>query len=115
MAPAAAGKETTAAMLRHGSKLVSYAYFFSAWGDRMWEFSGVLFVLELFSDTLLPSSLFGFIEVLVGILTSSRIGNYIDTHDRLKVMRESVTTACNTPAILVVESPECVKVRSMAY
>ena len=90
MAPAAAGKETTAAMLRHGSKLVSYAYFFSAWGDRMWEFSGVLFVLELFSDTLLPSSLFGFIEVLVGILTSSRIGNYIDTHDRLKVMRESV-------------------------
>lgn len=76
--------------LLEGANLVSTAYFFSAWGDRMWEFASVLLVLDIFGDTLLPSSLFGFVEALVSIVAGSFVGTYIDTNDRLVVMRTSV-------------------------
>ena len=66
-----------------GAELVSIAYFFSAWGDRAWEFASFMFILEVFPSTLLPASFFGFMEVFAGILTGSRIGQFVDNHDRL--------------------------------
>ena len=73
-----------------GAELVSIAYFFSAWGDRAWEFASFMFILEVFPSTLLPASFFGFMEVFAGILTGSRIGQFVDNHDRLVSMRTSV-------------------------
>ena len=66
------------------------SYFFAAWGDRMWEFAAILFLLDIFPSTLLPSSLFGFFESLAGILGGPRVGAYIDQNDRLKVIQTSI-------------------------
>ena len=75
---------------KDGAELVSIAYFFSAWGDRAWEFASFMFILEVFPSTLMPASFFGFMEVFAGILTGSRIGRFVDNHDRLMSMRTSV-------------------------
>jgi solute carrier family 40 (iron-regulated transporter), member 1 len=72
------------------SVLMCCVYFFAAWGDRMWEFSSVVFLLNLFPDTLLPPSLFGLIETIAGILGSSSIGAFIDRSNRLTAVRASI-------------------------
>jgi iron-regulated transporter 1 len=66
------------------------SYFFAAWGDRMWEFASVVFLLNLFPDTLLPPSLLGFTETSGGILGGPSIGSFIDRSNRLLVIRISV-------------------------
>jgi len=66
------------------------SYFFAAWGDRMWEFAAIIFLMDLFPDTLLPSSLLGFAETAAGIVGSTAIGAYIDRTNRLTVVRLSV-------------------------
>jgi iron-regulated transporter 1 len=66
------------------------SYFFAAWGDRMWEFASVVFLLDLFPNTLLPSSLLGFIETAAAIICSTSIGIFIDRTNRLTVIRTSV-------------------------
>jgi iron-regulated transporter 1 len=66
------------------------SYFFAAWGDRMWEFAAIIFLLDLFPGTLLPSSLLGLAETGAGILGSTVIGAYIDRTNRLTVVRQSV-------------------------
>jgi iron-regulated transporter 1 len=65
-------------------------YFFAAWGDRMWEFAAIIFLLDIFPGTLLPSSLFGFFETVAGIASGAHVGHYIDANDRLKVVRTSI-------------------------
>ena len=72
------------------SFLMCFVYFFAAWGDRMWEFSSVVFMLNLFPNTLLPPSLFGLLETIAGILGSSAIGRFIDSSDRLTAVRTSI-------------------------
>ena len=84
----ATDKESPPAMAR----FLYTSYFFAAWGDRMWEFAAIIFLLEIFPDTLFPSSVFGFCEALCGITAGPRVGKFIDGHDRLKVIRTSVVT-----------------------
>eukprot|EP00455_Lapot_gusevi_P007360 TRINITY_DN13149_c0_g1_i2.p1 TRINITY_DN13149_c0_g1~~TRINITY_DN13149_c0_g1_i2.p1 ORF type:complete len:461 (+),score=65.56 TRINITY_DN13149_c0_g1_i2:53-1435(+) len=66
------------------------SYFLAAWGDRMWEFASVVFLLDIFPDTLFPASLFGLIETLAGILAGTPIGRFIDQTNRLTAVRLSV-------------------------
>jgi hypothetical protein len=70
--------------------LLCYSYALAAWGDRMWEFASILFVTDMFPTTLFPPSLFGFMEVLAGILAGPRIGSFIDNNDRLDAILVSV-------------------------
>jgi iron-regulated transporter 1 len=81
--------ETSAAFPTEVSFLYA-SYFFAAWGDRMWEFAAIVFLLEIFPDTLFPASLFGFAECLAGIIMGPQNGAYIDTTDRLRVLRTSI-------------------------
>jgi iron-regulated transporter 1 len=81
-----------------------FSYFFAAFGDRMWEFASVVFLLDLFPDTLLPPSLLGLIENSVGILLSGKVGAFIDTNNRLITIRYSIlgqNLACFTASLLL--------------
>ncbi|ORX92577.1 hypothetical protein K493DRAFT_225311, partial [Basidiobolus meristosporus CBS 931.73] len=62
----------------------------SVWGDRLYEFASFLFIMEVFQDTLLPSSLFGFLMTFSAIVAGGAIGNWVDRSDRLKVVRTSI-------------------------
>lgn len=69
---------------------LSFVYFFAAWGDRMWEFAVIVFLLEVFPGTLLPPSLFGLFENVAGIALGTSVGGFIDRTERLKSMRISI-------------------------
>lgn len=70
--------------------LLYSSYFFAAWGDRMWEFAAIIFLMQIFPTSLFPSSLFGFCENVAGIALGGTVGRYIDSTDRLTVMRTSI-------------------------
>ncbi len=65
-------------------------YFFCSFGDRTWEFASVVFMMELYPDTLLYAAMFGLCEAVTGIITGPSIGKYIDTHDRLITIRTAL-------------------------
>ena len=69
-----------------------YSYFFAAFGDRMWEFASVVYIMTLFPSTLLYSSLFGLLELLGGVIAGPYIGRAIDslTISRLSIVRLSI-------------------------
>eukprot|EP00672_Neobodo_designis_P015995 CAMPEP_0174841102 /NCGR_PEP_ID=MMETSP1114-20130205/9093_1 /TAXON_ID=312471 /ORGANISM="Neobodo designis, Strain CCAP 1951/1" /LENGTH=225 /DNA_ID=CAMNT_0016075275 /DNA_START=31 /DNA_END=704 /DNA_ORIENTATION=- len=88
-APPDAESEASQAKLAD-ARLLYASYFFAAWGDRMWKFAAVVFLLEIFPDTLLPASLFGFCESASGIAFGASVGDFIDANDRLPVIRRSI-------------------------
>ena len=67
-----------------------FTYFFSAWGDRMWEFAVIVFIMDLYPGTLLYASLFGLVEKLAAILGGPSVGRRIDKNDRLVSMRTAI-------------------------
>ncbi|KAK9728370.1 hypothetical protein K7432_001158 [Basidiobolus ranarum] len=66
------------------------SHFLNVWGDRLYEFASFLFIMEVFQDTLLPSSLFGFLVTFSAIVCGGMIGNWVDRSDRLRVVRTSI-------------------------
>lgn len=60
---------------------------FSTWGDRTAEFAFYLYLIELFKDTLLPASVFGFVTTVAVILFSASIGSLVDRYHRLVFVR----------------------------
>ncbi len=73
----------------HRYKLYT-SHFLSTWNARQFEFSAILFIVDIFPGTLLPSSIFGFCTTLAAVFFSSRIGTLVDTHNRLRVMRWTI-------------------------
>lgn len=69
---------------------VCMLYFFGAWGKRMWEFAGIVFIMEIFPGSLLASSVFGLMETVIGMLWSPAVGRFIDNNQRLHSIRTSV-------------------------
>jgi iron-regulated transporter 1 len=69
---------------------VCILYFFGAWGKRMWEFAGIVFIMEIFPGSLLASSVFGLLETIASMLWGPAMGRYIDRNQRLKVIRLSI-------------------------
>lgn len=58
-----------------------------AWGDRSSSFAIYLFLVTVFPSTLLAASVYGFCITGIGILSSGSIGNLIDNHNRLCIVR----------------------------
>lgn len=51
-----------------------------------------LFLVTLFPDTLLPASIYGFVNTGVAILLSGWAGRLVDEHHNLGIVRVSITT-----------------------
>lgn len=71
-------------------KRLYVSHFLSTWNSRVFEFGAVLYLAAIFPDTLLPMSIYAFTRGAVAILLSPVVGRYIDTGNRLQVVRFSI-------------------------
>lgn len=62
----------------------------STWNSRLFEFGAVLFLAQLFPSTLLPMSVYAFVRSLFAMAFAHPVGAWIDTANRLKVVRYSI-------------------------
>jgi iron-regulated transporter 1 len=79
---------------RHVSPTVSrrlyVSHFLSTWNSRVFEFGSVLYLAAVFPGTLLPMSLYALVRGVSAILFAPAVGWYIDTGNRLQVVRVSI-------------------------
>ncbi|OAP63159.1 hypothetical protein AYL99_02386 [Fonsecaea erecta] len=66
------------------------SHFLSTWNFRGFEFGAVLFLANIFPNTLLPLSIYALVRALAAIVFAPLVGRYIDTAPRLKVVRNSI-------------------------
>ena len=66
------------------------SHFLSTWNSRVFEFGSVLYLASIFPNTLLPMSVYALARGASAIVFSQDIGSYIDTRDRLRVVRVSI-------------------------
>ncbi|KZF24339.1 hypothetical protein L228DRAFT_245261 [Xylona heveae TC161] len=66
------------------------SHFLSTWNSRAFEFGAILFVAACFPGTLLPTSAYALARAASAVAFSPAVGRYIDTTDRLKVVRLSI-------------------------
>jgi iron-regulated transporter 1 len=62
----------------------------STWNSRVFEFGAVLYLADVFPNTLLPMSVYAFTRGAAAILLSPAVGQYIDMGNRLQVVRVSI-------------------------
>lgn len=72
------------------SRALYLSHFLSTWNARVLEYGAVLFLAELAPGTFLPLSLYAQLRSLSAVLLSNKIGSYIDSTNRLKVVRNSI-------------------------
>ncbi|CAE6527359.1 unnamed protein product [Rhizoctonia solani] len=77
---------------RVGFWLLAAQHFSSTWGDRSAEFAFSIYLVEIFVDTLLPASIYGFVTTAIGILFSGAVGHQIDIRTRLPTIRVCIAT-----------------------
>jgi solute carrier family 40 (iron-regulated transporter), member 1 len=66
------------------------SHFLSTWNTRGFEFGAVLFLATIYPGTLLPMSVYALIRALSAIIFSPTVGAFIDSSNRLKVVRISI-------------------------
>ncbi|KAF7328398.1 Solute carrier family 40 protein [Mycena venus] len=66
------------------------SHFLSTWNSRLFEFGAVLFLASIFPDTLLPMSVYALARSAAAILFAQPVGVWIDTGNRLSVVRMSI-------------------------
>ncbi|KAF9046947.1 hypothetical protein BDZ89DRAFT_1007573 [Hymenopellis radicata] len=66
------------------------SHFLSTWNSRLFEFAAVLFLASIFPSTLLPMSVYALVRSGAAILFAQLIGGFIDSGDRLWVVRTSI-------------------------
>jgi iron-regulated transporter 1 len=66
------------------------SHFLSTWNSRVFEFGGVLYLATIFPGTLLPMSVYALTRGLSAMLFAPAVGQYIDTSNRLQVVRLSI-------------------------
>ncbi|KAL6871889.1 Ferroporti-1 [Trichoderma novae-zelandiae] len=66
------------------------SHFLSTWNSRVFEFGAVLYMALVFPGTLLPMSLYALVRGLSAIVFAPAVGWYIDTGNRLQVVRVSI-------------------------
>ncbi|KAK0648363.1 Ferroporti-1 [Cercophora newfieldiana] len=66
------------------------SHLLSTWNSRVFEFGAVLFLASIYPDTLLPMSIYALVRSGAAILFAQAIGAWIDTGDRLVVVRVSI-------------------------
>lgn len=72
------------------SRRLYLSHFLSTWNSRVFEFGAVLFIAKLFPGTLLPVSVYAVVRSTSAIVFSPTVGRYIDSTDRLRVVRGSI-------------------------
>jgi hypothetical protein len=77
------------------------SHFLSTWNTRVFEFGAVLYLASVFPGTLLPMSVYALTRGASAILFSSAAGQYIDTGNRLQVVRASIGNGQTSPVVLV--------------
>ncbi|PWW77267.1 hypothetical protein C7212DRAFT_357277 [Tuber magnatum] len=66
------------------------SHLLSTWNSRVFEFGALLFIASLYPNTLLPGSLYALVRGVSAVLCSPRVGRYVDSGDRLRVVRVSI-------------------------
>jgi len=66
------------------------SHFLSTWNSRVFEFGALLIIANLYPNTLLPGSLYALVRGFSAVLCSPRVGRYVDSGDRLRVVRVSI-------------------------
>ncbi|EYE91293.1 uncharacterized protein EURHEDRAFT_416541 [Aspergillus ruber CBS 135680] len=66
------------------------SHFLSTWNSRVFEFGSVLYLACIFPNTLLPMSVYALARGASAVVFSQAVGWYIDTRDRLRVVRVSI-------------------------
>ncbi|KAK9470043.1 iron-regulated transporter [Dipodascopsis tothii] len=70
--------------------LLQISHFLSTWNSRVFEFSATLFLALIFPGTMVPLSVYALARALAAIVLSPAVGKYIDRHDRLPVIRDTI-------------------------
>ncbi|KAK6811614.1 hypothetical protein RU639_012506 [Aspergillus parasiticus] len=96
-------------------RLVRHLYishFLSTWNSRVFEFGAVLYLASIYPGTLLPMSVYALSRGVAAILLAPAVGHYIDTGNRLLVVRVSivlqrivVAASCLIFYLLAIELP----------
>ncbi|KAI1826361.1 Ferroporti-1 [Xylaria intraflava] len=88
------------------------SHFLSTWNSRVFEFGAVLYLATVYPGTLLPMSVYALTRGLSAIVFAPAVGQYIDTANRLHVVRVSiifqrlaVAVSCVIFYILAIELP----------
>src|SRR6201989_1492486 len=63
------------------------SHFLTSWADRLYEFASYLFIIEIFKESLLFPSIYGFTVTVCAIFLSNYVGRYVDIISRLKIVR----------------------------
>lgn len=66
------------------------SHFVSTWNFRGFEFGAILFLASIYPGTLLPMSVYALVRAASAIVLAPTIGRYIDTANRLRVVRSSI-------------------------
>ena len=66
------------------------SHFLSTWNARAFEFGAVLFLAAIFPGDLLPMSVYALGRAAAAVLLSPVVGRYIDTGERLNIIRNSI-------------------------
>ena len=56
----------------------------TAWGDRLWNFGGSLFLYKIYPDTLFAMSIYGLVNALSVFFLGPAVGAWIDNNKRLR-------------------------------
>ncbi|KAG8419449.1 hypothetical protein J3458_004313 [Metarhizium acridum] len=66
------------------------SHFLSMWNSRLFEFGAVLFLASIFPSTLSPMSIYALVRSLSAMLLAHPLGTWIDSGNRLGVVRVSI-------------------------
>jgi solute carrier family 40 (iron-regulated transporter), member 1 len=87
-----APQSSTGISSRSIARKLYVSHFLSTWNSRVFEFGAVLYLAAAFPGTLLPLSVYAVARSLSAIVFAPAVGQYIDTGNRLQVVRASIGT-----------------------
>jgi iron-regulated transporter 1 len=85
-----ASQASTSSVSTHISRRLYVSHFLSTWNSRVFEFGAVLYLATIFPGTLLPMSVYALVRGISAIVFAPSVGKYIDSENRLKVVRVSI-------------------------
>lgn len=75
---------------RHVRNLLYTSHFLSTWNSRLFEFGAFLFLANIYPNTLLPASVYALARAASAAILSPVLGGYIDSVNRLSIVRLSI-------------------------
>jgi solute carrier family 40 (iron-regulated transporter), member 1 len=74
----------------HITRKLYTSHFLSTWNSRVFEFGSILYLAIFFPGTMVPMSLYALARGLSAFVFAPIVGSYIDTANRLQVVRFSI-------------------------